>query len=361
MRIKDDHLNGRVPESLIELSKDFSSRKDSREKLLKLYSVILYKQEVEQRRNKHREHPKDEKLLFIHLASSYFYKVIGRRYYKYLNFLKSHGYVSVKGRILDDFESKNGLFDDPRFIESYKVGSYSKGYRVNVLPNNNDPKISIRLIFDLSEAAKKNICFMKSIGIEKPTVSRDNYGFRLYHSLSTSYKDYLKNKGQFIYYDCKSSIPHHFRLLVNRRMKNSGLDHDPFLDLFNGDFYRNWDQALGLKLSNRDHMKEHFASIVYGKQNELVPIRRRIKEVFPVFYKTLAQDIGRYVTRLETKFVIDQCVSNISVEEVLTIHDGFIVHLSEEELVDVELESILPKDLGLKFEKDHLGSELLLN
>lgn len=339
-------IKKRIPKRLIKISKSFSKRKGEQEKLFRLYAIILNKNKDELKKNKRRNNPKPDHQIYVHLSAEYFKKVLCRRYYKYINFLKENSFVFVKGYVLDDFISGVGIFESSKRVESYCVGECGKGYRILEFPEKDDPKIEIEFEYKLSIPAIKNINFLKSIGVEKPIVKSDNYGFRLYHNLSSNYRKIL-NDDEFIYYDIKSSIPHQVRLLVEKRTKSIGQKSDPFLDLFNGgDFYMNYNEVNKLGLSDRNEVKKHFSSIIYGGEHQyIINQRKSIRSKFPLFYSILKNDITKKITRSETKLIMD-LISRINVDEILTLHDGFIIRKKYKHFVETELNKL--KD-GIEF------------
>jgi len=347
MKIIDGVLTGRIPQRLVDLSFKISKRKDFRNNLLKTYSIILFKQKKEVERNKKRNRPQPEEQLFVSISSSYFTKVISKRYYSYLKILKENHFVRVKGRELDNFESKTGLFNETQYVESYKVGEYSKSYKITEKPIKSDPIFKFELDFELNPIYLKNLNFLLSVEVEEPKITTDNYGFRIYHNLSTNYKEYFPTKGKFLYYDFKSSIPFHLRRYMEVSMNSEGISQDPFLELFKGDFYENWNVELNLNLSDRKKIKKNFSSLIYGNKVNFSPVTLKlIKYKFPFFFNLLNKNLGKKITRMETEFVLNDVVSKLDLERVLTIHDGFIIHFEDQTLIEKQISKMDFQSLG---------------
>lgn len=358
MKISDGVLHGRIPKRLIDLSFTFSKRKDTREKLLKTYSIIYFKTEQERKRNKKRNNPKKNHQLYVSIATAYFKTTISNRYYNYIKFLKDNEFIIIKGRALDNYESGTDLFGDTRKVESYKVGEYSKSYRILEYPVKEDLEYSFKLNFKPSIISQKNEYFLLSIGIKNPKITRDAYGFRLYHNLSTTYKEVLPTKGHFIYYDFKTSIPHHIKRMIIDVLKSQDIsDGDPFLELFHGDFYQNWNESLNLQFEDRDKIKKQFSSVIFGEKTDYSPkTKRLIKTNFPLFNNLLNKDLGKKVIRQETKLVLDEVVGSLKTKRILTIHDGFIVHKEDEVSTDKQLSLMNFHEQGFTLVKSEIGS-----
>lgn len=359
MKINNGVLNCKIPKRLIDLSYTFSNRKDTREALFKTYSIIYFKTEQERKRNSKRNNPKKEHQLFVSIATNYFKTSISKRYYNYIKFLKKHRFISIKGRELDNYESGTGLLDDTRKVESYKVGEYSKSYRILEYPIKDDKEYSFKLTFKTSIIYNKNHNFLISIGIKDPKITRDNFGFRVYHDLSTTFKEVLPEKGTYIYYDFKTSIPNHIRSLVIDILEAQGIsDEDPFLDLFDGDFYHNWNTSIDIHSDSRDKVKKQFSAIIFGNEKDYSPkTKRLIRNKFPLFSGLLNKDFGKKIIRKETKLVLDEVVSKLSTHRVLTIHDGFIIHKTDEVNTDENLAQMDFQDKGFSLVKTQIGKE----
>ena len=360
MKISEGVLHGKIPKRLIDLSFTFSKRKDTREKLLKTYLYIYFKTEQERKRNSKRKKTKPLHQLYNTIGSANFKKVISMRYYKHIKFLKENEFITVKGRELDNYESGTDLLGDTRKVESYKVGEYSKSFRLLEYPIKQDIDYSFKLTFKTSIVSQKNENFLLSIDITNPKITRDNYGFRLYHTLSTTYKEVLPTKGEFVYYDFKTSIPCHTRKVIIDFLEKQGLcNEDPFLELFEkGDFYLNWNKALDLKFedTNRDKVKKQFSSVIFGEATDYSPMTKRlIKEKYPLFNNLLKKDFGRKIVKQETKLVLDEVVSKLNLDRILTIHDGFIIHKVDEFSMDQELASMNFQEQGFELVKSEIG------
>lgn len=361
MKISGGVLYGKIPKRLIDLSITFSKRKDAREKLLKTYLYIYFKAEQERKRNSKRKKPKPLHQLYNSIWSANFKTIISMRYYKHIKFLKENKFITIKGRALDNYESGTGLLGETRKVESYKVGEYPKSYRLLEYPTKQDIDYSFKLTFKTSLVSQKNENFLLSIGITNPKITRDNYGFRLYHAISTTYKEVLPTKGDFVYYDFKTSIPCHTRKVIIDFLEKQGLSNeDPFLELFDEDFYLNWNKALNLNFEDRDKVKKQFSSVIFGESTDYSPkTKRLIKEKFSLFNNLLNKDFGRKIVRQETKLVLNEVVAKLNLERILTIHDGFIVHKVDELRMDQELATMNFQEQGFSLVKSEIGNRIV--
>lgn len=330
MKYDGDQLIGKVPKRLIELSNDFSKRKDGRKSLILLYSVILHQFGVQKKRDKKR---KSNKRTFVPIGVNYFKKVVCHEYKKKLNFLIDNKFVRRKKKMVDDHKSGIGLFDDSIWIDDYIIGYKPCSYTILELPKNDDPEVNFEFDFKRNIYTQKVINFLKFIGEDEIRISRDHYGYRLYHNLSNNYKKQLKGKGEFIYYDIKTSIPHQVKLKVQEIDLN-----DPFIELFNGDFYDNWNTTLNLEFSDRKKIKEHFSKVLYGNKNHYsTEVKNQLNKDFPLFNSLLKKDLGRRMVMNETDLVLNKIVGQCPVDKILTIHDGFIVFKGDQDSIDVFL------------------------
>lgn len=320
-QIKDHVLYSKIPSSLVEISQSFGTYKKSRTKLLKVYATMLFKVERERKRRSKKGHTG---LVYVPLSSKYFERVFGKRYYKCIQFLKANGFITAKGYAVPS----TSLFGDHKVVESYKVGEISKQYTVLIEPNLSDDTFEFPLIFETSSIVEKNENFLTSIGVE-PKITTDNYGYRLYHPLTTTYKTDLSKKGDFVYYDFKSSVPHHIKAL----MIKWEFEDSHFLKLFDGDFYENWGSSLGF--SSRSQGKDSFLKILYGQGKSYCPlIINNVIQKYPKFWSLVKRDLGKKVVREETRFVFDEVIKNMPTDKVLTIHDGFFI--CKEQMAEVD-------------------------
>lgn len=350
-----------IPQQLKELSGDFYLIKDSKgkvrtkrqEKLYRFYSVILYHNKDELKKNKKRNKPVPDHQIYTYISRSY-WRMIDNRYKPYIEFLKNNGFIQAKGRTIDDYKAGIGLYDDSSYIESYTVGSRSKGYRIVGFPDKSDPFVEVNIDYKLDIPSRKNIAFLKSIGVADSSIKRDQYAYRYYHNMSNSYKKNLKGREDLLYYDIKCSVPQQIRLMVQKRLETIGETTDPYIDLFNGDFYENWNRELGLGIIERKKIKEHFSSIVYGGKTEyIIMLRKSIRSKFYVLYTLIKNNIQEKITQNETKFVMD-FISELDVDEVLTIHDGFIIFKKHRKVVEQKIEELRLKS-GIEFIEKKIG------
>lgn len=337
-----------IPLELMFISHNYCFNVTGRNTLRKLYSIIKNKCHNEHQVRKRKNNNINIQDVYVHLSKNYFVDCIGGRYNEYLNILKFHDLIRPKKRevIIDDI----GIEINPfyQLTESYKVGYYSKAYCIvetegELIDFTDDYKIKHSIV------SQKNIEFLKSIGIENFKIKTDNYGFRLYHNLSTTYKEILPKYGDFIYYDFDCSIPHHFKNFISELLTEEQLSNNSFIELFKGDFYINFGVSLGLtfieKEAFRKKMKKLFSSIVYGENpKSYFNYKIIIKNKFPVFYSLLGKNTGRNITRSETKFVLKTIIEQLTPKNILTIHDGFIVYPEDKKIIDEALEQLIDQD-----------------
>ncbi|MCW5520193.1 hypothetical protein J1N09_10115 [Aureitalea sp. L0-47] len=337
----ENNLVGLIPKRLLELSEREFKNRSSRNTLLKTYCLILSKVETEIKRGRNRGDEK--KKYYVSLSSKYFRKSILTGYKRYLDFLISHGFVEVRKRELDFHERrKRGIYidihDDPIFVESYQVGTRSKEYTIKEFPVLSDQELRFPLRIKESPCRIKNRRFLESVGIEDVKMSSDQYGYRLYHNLTNSYKKVLPQLDQdFIGYDIKTSIPYQ----IKEYIKKKGYNDDPFLELFDGDFYENWGSVLGMDISDRKKVKRSFNTYLNGKSNDYPPdLDEIVKHKFPLFHSLKSKGLGKKMVRVETDLMLNKVIGNIPAEKVLTIHDGFIVFRNDIVIVDKYLNDL---------------------
>lgn len=333
-------LIGYIPSRLVDLSMELFKNKSSRNTLLKMYSLILNKVETETRRRENRGWNK--KRYYVTLSSTYFRKSIVDKYKPYINILVENGFVVIQNRELDFYELRdNGislnLFDESIYIETYKVGSRSKGYSIVDYPTTSDKEYSFKLRMKENPFRTKNIKFLKSFGVKDIKITTDQYGYRLYHNLSNNYKKILPYDGSLIYYDLKSSIPFH----VKYHLINEGYINDPFLELFVGDFYENWGKEIEVDITDRKKLKIKFNSYLNGKKGDFSPeINKRVKSKYPLFFSLKNKGLGRLMVKQETYLMLNKVVGTLPIDEVLCIHDGFIINKEYKDVVDTHVNSL---------------------
>jgi len=331
----ENNLVGLIPSRLLSLSNELFKNRSSKNTFLKTYTLILNKVETETRRRKNRGGKKMR--YYVSLSSGYFRKSILTGYKRYLDLLIDNGFVEVYKRELDFYERKEkgiyiGLFDDPVYVESYKVDSFSKGYTIIEHPDSNDLEMKFKLNLKDSPYRQKNRNFLESIGVENIKLTSDQYGFRLYHNLSNSYKKELpKLNKSFINYDLKCSIP----FQIKHYLEGKGYFKDPFLSLFKGDFYENWGREIEVEVKDRKKIKTKFNTYLNGNKHDYSPsIDEVIKSKFPLFHSLKYKGLGREMVKSETDLILNKVVGSLPIDEVLTIHDGFIVNKKDEHIVD---------------------------
>ena len=66
-------------------------------------------------------------------------------------------------------------------------------------------------------------------------------------------------------------------------------------------------------------------------------IDERVKLKFPLFHSLKYKGLGREMVKRETDLMLNKVVGTLPIDEVLTIHDGFIVSKDDEVVVDEHL------------------------
>lgn len=169
---------------------------------------------------------------------------------------------------------------------------------------------------------------LESLGFLDTKISRDDFGRRVHHNLTQTYKEELKDLGLSVI-DAKCSQPRLLYLL----MKKKGMIDVKFFSIFeNGiDFYSYLIENLDL--NDRRDAKDLF--MCWLNANGYVQ-NYNIKDLFPIastFLKTLKssnyKDSASFFQRQEAKIWIDDLLENIPSEFALSIHDSLIIKNKE--------------------------------
>lgn len=172
---------------------------------------------------------------------------------------------------------------------------------------------------------------LEQLGHDNIKITRDEFGRRVHHNLTQTYKEELKNKGYSVI-DAKCSQPRLLYLL----MKERGVVDVAYNSIFeNGrDFYLYVVGKLGLDgslsgESDRKDAKDLF--MFWLNANGYVP-NFNFTGLFPVASKFLSKlksnnykDSASFFQREEAKIWIDGILSNVNVNFALTVHDSIIV------------------------------------
>lgn len=266
-----------------------------------------------------------------------------------------HGYFDCPASYLKTINSRYEKIMD-RFIEARIIK-----YKENIKPNPNDIFSSIwtkdysadigycmkyKFLIDITNGEEIEVKFYSnrpqrwyqtisqsliSLGY-LPKIKRDNFGRRVYHTLTNSYKRDLKGKGLSVI-DAKASQPTLLWLI----MKSRNIFDKRYFHVFenNIDFYQY--VSDNLELANKDAAKKLFMFWVNDKG--YVP-HYGIYQLFPkasAFIKNLKSDYYKdspaFLQREEARIWIDDLLNNIPVEFALPIHDSLIVHESDCEVI----------------------------
>jgi len=166
--------------------------------------------------------------------------------------------------------------------------------------------------------------YLKELGYNNIKITRDDFGRRVHHNLTQTYKHELKDKG-YIAIDAKCSQPK----LLYLMMKEKGIVDNNYNHIFENrlDFY---DELIKyLKLEDRQSAKDLFmfwlnsdGYVPTYKINNIFPTANTyIKKLKSTNYKNSASTLQRK----EADIWIDDLLENLPVDFGLTIHDSLIV------------------------------------
>ena len=84
-----------------------------------------------------------------------------------------------------------------------------------------------------------------------------------------------------------------------------------------------------------------FNTYLNGTSNDYPPeMDNIIKRKFPVFHSMKKNGLGKRMVRSETDLMLNKLINEIPIDEVLTIHDGFIVEDKNQFIVDAYLNNL---------------------
>jgi hypothetical protein len=340
-------LKCKIPTRLVTLAHEKFKRDKPKENLYKMYAVIKYHHDMELKRNKKRSKPKFDSLIYAPLSSQYFEQVICTRYYLYKKILIDEGFITPKLKYV--WKPGTPIFEDST-TETYSVGKVSKSYKA--LYNLEETYVEMDLEFEIkySIAAQKNINFLKSVGIENPSIKFDKYGYRLYHNLTSTYKE-LADKHNYVYYDIKSSVPTFFKL----KMMKEGITEDPFIDLFIGDFYLNFGMLLEFTGTNeeiRNEAKQVFMYVANEKRRMDKRIMIKLQDKLPRFdLMCQRKGIARDLINDESNFINKFIVPSLDIDNIMTIFDGLVIHKESESIADEFFKNLKSDGCPIEFDK----------
>ena len=156
-------------------------------------------------------------------------------------------------------------------------------------------------------------------------ISRDGFGGRVYHDLTSTYKDELHKKG-FCVIDAQSSQPRLLYLI----MKERGIRDENLFNIFENDLDFYMEMVSLFNMEDRDEAKKVFMFWAMGNGYTK---GYNMWSHFPVaceFLKTVKgrnhKDSSRYLASKEAKIFVYDLLENLPTNFGLTIHDSIIVY-----------------------------------
>lgn len=165
---------------------------------------------------------------------------------------------------------------------------------------------------------------LASLGYSNIKITRDDFGRRVHHNLTQTYKYELANKGYMVI-DAKCSQPK----LLYLMMKEKGIVDTNYNNIFenNLDFYNELIKYFNLE--DRQQAKDLF---MYWLNSETYVPTYKINNIFPnanSYIKKLKinnyKNSASTLQRKEADIWIDDLLENLPVEFGLTIHDSLII------------------------------------
>lgn len=293
---------------LVKYSIMDAGNKTVQENALKIYAALL------QRSNRKNSEG------YFDVPSTYL-KSINLRYYKIIDKFIEDGIIDYFKRVVQD---ENDLFNTKLkkyynknlgICMKYKfLIDVSKGEEVEVNMDNNRKKNWYKILHNS----------ITSLGYTNVKITRDDFGRRVHHNLTQTYKYELTGRGLSII-DAKCSQPR----LLYLMMKNRNVVDNVYNYIFdnNIDFYNYIVDALNL--NDRQQAKDLF---MYWLNSDGYVPNYKIHNLFPEttkFIKTLKsknhKDSSSTLQREEAKIWIDDLLDNLPVNFGLTIHDSLII------------------------------------
>lgn len=257
---------------------------------------------------------------YFDVPSTYL-KAINTRYYKIIDKFIEDGIIDYFKRAVQD---ENDIFTTN--IKKY----YNKNLGICMkykflIDVNKGEEVEVDMDnFRKSNWYKITHNSLLSLGYDDIKITRDDFGRRVHHNLTQTYKNELTNRG-FSVIDAKCSQPR----LLYLMMKNRDIVDETYNNIFDSgsDFYIYLVDKL--QLEDRKQAKDLF---MYWLNSEGYVPNYKIHNLFPKasqFIKTLKnknyKDSSSTLQREEAKIWIDDLLENIPVKFALTIHDSLIV------------------------------------
>ena len=314
----------------IEYLLSLEKRKDSKNRIIKIYEALLYK--------------KNEKNGYFDCSSSYLEK-INSRYYKVINKFIEYKIIEYYSKnneeIWDDiflykerrkkyYNTENGQCVKYKFLIDISKG---KEYKID---------LNIDSLYDNEKWYQKTRYSLLQLGFtpDELLIKRDNFSRRLHTNITghiveaKSYKS-LMSGGNYYAVDSKTSQPR----LLWLKLKEIGLQDKNLNYIFdnNIDFYEYLLEKMP-NLDGRVGAKELFASWTNGT-GYLDEDKTPIRNIFPItntfinnFKTSSYKNICRYLQYTEATIFIDDLLENIPLEFALTVHDSILVKKEDAEL-----------------------------
>ncbi len=304
-----------VPNEIIELTKTIGN-KTKQKSLLKVYLGLVLKSKYKNKDG------------YFEVSSKYLKKINSC----FSSIIKE----MIANNILTTFkrEYKQGDPYGPKdiFTESIFKKSYS---------NKNGICIRYKFLIDTTKGIEKEIEIedvkqdkrwykvlsqsIKSLGYDDVKISRDRFGARVYHTLTSCYKEELKGKGVCII-DSQTSQPR----LLYLTMKERGIYDKNYFDIFENDLDFYIELINVFNLPNRQTAKDLFMHWALGngytKGYDFSLVFPEVTKFLKIVKSKNHKDSSRYLSWKESRIFIDDLLENLPVNFGITIHDSLIVY-----------------------------------
>lgn len=311
-----------VPKEL-EYLLNKEKRKDSKNRILKIYNALLYK--------------KGNINGYFPVPSSYL-KKINLRYYKVIQDLIDYNIIEFLS--YSEEEKWENLYDGPKFRKK-KFYNTQKGICARykfLIDVNSGIEYNIEIesnLYDNEKWYHKTKYSLHQLGFsnEEIHIKRDNFSRRLHTNVTgsiqgfKSYRELMKG-GEYYSIDSKTSQPR----LLWLKLKEMGLSDDKLDYIFenNIDFYDFIIEKIPA-INDRDDAKELFASWLNGT-GYLEEDKVSIRNIFPVanmliksFKKASYKGFCQLIQHMESQIFIDELLNDVPVDFCLSVHDSLLV------------------------------------
>lgn len=252
----------------------------------------------------------------------------------YLEAINSRYFIIIKKLIEDGIiESFKYIKNDPELFELDRK-KITKGYNPAMgicmkykflIDVNKGDEIEVDMDSNRQKKWHKiTYSSLQQLGYKDIKITRDGFGRRVHHNLTSIYKEELTGLGYSVI-DAKCSQPR----LLYLMMKDKNIIDTEYFDIFDNkqDFYLILLERLNL--TDRQQAKDLF--MYWLNSSGYVP-NYNIHNLFPEVSKFLGKlknnhykDSASFMQREEAKIWIDDIFENLPVNFGLTIHDSLIV------------------------------------